>query len=111
MATLMAAVGTLNPTPVAPATTEVSQDDITDALEEIASLRATNGGEVRRLQYAQADVETKISNMTAAHGRIMDVDIARETANLARQRVLVQSSASMTAQANAANDVALMLIQ
>ena len=111
MATLMAAVGTLNPTPVAPATTEVSQDDITDALEEIASLRATNGGEVRRLQYAQADVETKISNMTAAHGRIMDVDIASESSNLAKQQILVQASAAMTAQANTSNDVALMLLQ
>ena len=111
MATLMAAVGTLNPTPVAPATTEVSQDDITDALEEIASLRATNGGEVRRLQYAQADVETKISNMTAAHGRIMDVDIAAESSNLAKQQILVQASAAMTAQANTSNDVALMLLR
>jgi len=111
MATLMATVGTLNPTPVAPATTEVSQDDITDALEEIASLRATNGGEVRRLQYAQADVEAKISNMTAAHGRIMDVDIASESSNLAKQQILVQAAAAMTAQANSSNDVALMLLQ
>jgi flagellin len=111
MSTLMLAAGTLNPTPVAPATTEVSQDDITAALEEIASLRATNGGEARRLQYAQADVETKISNMTAAHGRIMDVDIAAESSNLARQQILVQASAAMTAQANTSNDVALMLLQ
>jgi flagellin len=49
--------------------------------------------------------------MTAANGRIMDVDIAAESANLARQQILVQASASMVAQANTANNVALTLIQ
>ena len=83
----------------------------TQALENIATLRATNGGQVKRLMYAQADVETKISNMTAAHGRIMDVDIASESSNLAKQQILVQASAAMTAQANTSNDVALMLLQ
>ena len=83
----------------------------TQALENIAALRATNGGQVKRLMYAQADVETKISNMTAAHGRIMDVDVASESSNLARQQILVQASAAMTAQANASNDVALMLLR
>ena len=41
----------------------------------------------------------------------MDVDIAAESSNLAKQQVLVQASAAMTAQANVANDVALMLLQ
>ena len=80
-------------------------------LEAIAGMRATNGGEVRRLQYQLANVETQITNLTAANGRIVDVDIAAESANLARQQVLVQASAAMTAQANMSNDVALMLLQ
>ena len=84
---------------------------ITDALEEIAGLRADNGGEVKRLMYAQSDLETKIANLTAAHGRIMDVDVASESANLAKQQILVQAAAAMTAQANSSNDVALMLLQ
>jgi flagellin len=83
----------------------------TDALEAIATLRATNGGQVRRLNYQLANVETQITNLSAANGRIMDVDIAQESANLARQQVLVQASAAMTAQANMSNDVALMLLQ
>jgi flagellin len=49
--------------------------------------------------------------MTAANGRIMDVDIAAESANLARQQILVQASAAMVAQANTANNVALTLLQ
>jgi flagellin len=83
----------------------------TQALQNIATLRATNGGQVQRLQYAMANVETQITNIGAANGRIMDVDIAAESSNLARQQVLVQASAAMTAQANMSNDVALMLLQ
>ena len=73
-------------------------------------MRATNGGQVKR-PVRLADVETQISNMTAAHGRIMDVDIAAESSNLAKQQILVQASAAMTAQANTSNDVALMLLR
>ena len=89
----------------------ISTGFITEALQNIATLRATNGGQVRHLQYAQANAETQITNLTAANGRIMDVDVALESSNLARQQVLVQASAAMTAQANVANDVALMLLR
>ena len=88
-----------------------TQEMYTLGLEAIAGLRAANGGQVRRLQYQLANVETQITNLSAANGRIVDVDIAAESSNLAKQQVLVQASAAMTAQANVANDVALMLLQ
>ena len=37
--------------------------------------------------------------------------MAAESANLAKQQILVQASASMVAQANSANNVALTLLQ
>ena len=89
----------------------VSAGFFTEALQNIATARADNGGQTRHLQYALANVETQITNLTAANGRIMDVDVALESSNLARQQVLVQASAAMTAQANVANDVALMLLR
>ena len=97
-----------------PATSTLSLDDlqmgfITQALQNLATMRATNGGKVRNLQYTLDNIETQITNHTAANGRIVDVDIARESSNLAKQQVLVQSAATMTAQANLINDVALML--
>ena len=85
--------------------------EFTAALEAVASMRAANGGQVKRLEYALADVNTQITNLTAANGRIMDVDIAQESAALARHQILVQASASMVAQANSANNVALQLLQ
>ena len=81
------------------------------ALEAVASMRAANGGESKRLQYALADTNTQITNLTAANGRIMDVDVAAESAALARYQILVQASAAMVAQANSANNVALTLLQ
>ena len=92
-------------------TGEITQTEITTALEKIAGWRATNGGEAKRLQYAQADIESQVTNLTAANGRIMDVDIATESASLAKHQILVQASASMVAQANSANNVALQLLQ
>ena len=83
----------------------------TKALENLASLRAQNGGEASRLQFEQENIATQAANMEAALGRILDVDIAAETTNLAKQQILVQASASMVAQANSANQVALMLLQ
>ena len=50
-------------------------------------------------------------NLEAARGRIMDADIAMESTRFARQNVLVQASASMTAQANQLTNVALTLLQ
>jgi flagellin len=92
-------------------TTPFTAAAFTQALNNIAALRATNGGQASRLQYAQESVATQVSNMEAALGRILDVDIAAETTNLAKQQILVQASASMIVQANSANQVALMLLQ
>ena len=85
-------------------------DQLTKALENVATLRARNGGQVSRLQFSQENIQSQVTNLQSAVGRIVDVDIATETANLAKQQILVQASASMVAQANTANNVALMLL-
>ena len=81
------------------------------ALENIAALRASNGGTMSRLSFASENISTQKSNMQAALGRIVDVDVAAESTRLARNNVLVQASAAMLAQANTNPDIALMLIR
>jgi len=81
------------------------------ALENIAALRARNGGTMSRLSFASENISTQKSNMQAALGRIVDVDIAEESTRLARNNVLVQASAAMLAQANTNPEIALMLIR
>ena len=91
--------------------TDVSVGVFTQAIENIATLRADNGGSMSRLRHAADDVALQKTNMIAANGRIKDVDIATESTNLAKYQVLVQASASMLAQANTNTDVALMLLR
>ena len=72
---------------------DVSVAVFTQALENIATLRAENGASVSRLNFAHESAAQRRTNLEAAHGRIMDVDIATESTNLAKQNILVQASA------------------
>ena len=84
---------------------------ITKALENIAFLRAPNGGVHSRLAFNAESLVTQKTNMRAALGRMVDVDMAEETTNLAKYQVLSQASASILAQANANTEIALMLLR
>ena len=90
---------------------DISVGVFQQAIENIATLRADNGGTMSELRFAAEDVSLQKTNMIAANGRIRDVDIATESTNLAKYQVLVQASASMLAQANTNTDVALMLLR
>ena len=66
-----------------------------------------------KIEYLIHDGSTSksiLTNIEAAHGRIMDTDIALESTRFARHNVLVQASAAMTAQANQLTNVALQLL-
>ena len=88
----------------------VSVAVFTQALENIATLRAENGGSVSRLQFSRESAAAQRTNLEAANGRIMDVDIASESTRLAKYNILVQASASMLSQANSTSNVAMMLL-
>lgn len=89
---------------------KVSVAVFTQALENVATLRAENGGSVSRLQFSKESAAAQKTNLEAANGRIMDVDIASESTRLAKYNILVQASASMLSQANATSNVAMMLL-
>jgi flagellin len=90
---------------------DISVGVITQALENVSFLRAQNGGVHSRLAFNQESLGAQKTNMRAALGRMVDVDIAEETTNLAKYSILNQAAASMLAQANASTDVALMLLR
>ena len=90
---------------------DISVGVITKALENIAFLRAQNGGTHSRLAFNSESLIQQKTNMRAALGRMSDVDFAEETTNLAKYQVLSQASASILAQANANTDLALMLLR
>ena len=89
----------------------ISVGVITQALENIAFLRAQNGGSGSRLNFNAESLVQQKTNMRAALGRMVDVDFAEESTNVAKYSVLSQASASILAQANANTDIALMLLR
>ena len=91
--------------------TSVSQEEFNHIIQKIADARAENGAEQQRVQQSYEFHSTNLVNLEAAHGRIMDVDVALESTRFAKHNVLVQASASMTAQANQLTQVALTLLQ
>ena len=90
---------------------QISVGVITQVLENISFLRAQNGGVASRLAFNAESIIQQRTNMRAALGRMIDVDVAEETTNLAKYQVLSQASASILAQANANTDIALMLLR
>jgi flagellin len=84
--------------------------NITEAIQTLATLRATNGSEQVRLTFAADLLAVNKTNLEAANGRITDVDIASESANLARLNILQQAGTAMLAQANQANQSVLRLL-
>jgi flagellin len=94
-----------NVTTAAAAITTVNQ-----AIQNLATLRATNGSQQVRLTFAADMLAVNKTNLEAANGRIVDVDIASESANLARLNILQQAGTAMLAQANQANQSVLRLL-
>jgi len=90
--------------------TNFTVDEITKAIENVATLRANNGAETSRLQFARTQLQTNNTNLEAANSRIIDVDVAKESTAFARYNVLVQSGSAMLAQANGLSNIALNLL-
>ena len=90
---------------------DISVGVFTQAIQNVATLRADNGASMSRLRFAGEEMGMQETNLIAARGRITDVDIAAESTRLAKYNILLQASASMLAQANSSTDVALMLLR
>ena len=89
---------------------DVSISDFTEIIGRVADMRAENGAEQNRVMNTISLLQSNMVNLESAHGRIMDTDVAAESTRFARHNILVQASASMTAQANQLSSVALYLI-
>ena len=84
---------------------------ITAAIESLANVRAQNGAEQSRLSYAEDMLKVNKTNLEAANSRIIDVDVASESTQLARFNILQQSGTAMLAQANQSTQSILRLLQ
>lgn len=82
-----------------------------NALGTANNRRADFGAAMNRLQLAVAHLKSMHTNTSAAASRLGDVDVAEETAALARNQVLAQAGAAVLAQANQSPQIALSLLR
>jgi flagellin len=80
------------------------------AIQNLATLRASNGSEQQRLSFAADMLSINKVNLESANSRIADLDIASESANLARLNILQQAGTAMLAQANMSTQSVLRLL-
>ena len=90
--------------------TALSIANFTKAIENISSMRASNGAAMARLQLGEDHARLTKANLEAANSRIMDVDVAEESTRFAKYNILTQASAAMLSQANQASSTALLLL-
>ena len=83
---------------------------VTQAIQNVASARAVNGAQFSQLAFASEMLSANKQNLEAANSRIIDVDVAQESTQLARYSILVQSGTAMLAQANASTQQVLQLL-
>ena len=81
------------------------------ALSAVNDIRGGLGALQNRLDYTISSLQNTVENHSASRSRVMDADFAVESANLAKSQVLAQASTAMLAQANAAPQLALQLLQ
>ena len=75
--------------------------NVKTAIAALASDRATIGRQyVSFMKLKVPRLAIQKDNVGSARSRIADVDVAVESANFARQQILVQSGTAMLAQAN-----------
>lgn len=87
-----------------------SIDSIDSAIATVSTQRASYGAAMNRLNYTITNTQSIRTNLSAANSRIRDVDVAEETAAMARNQVLQQAGVSVLAQANQSPQMALKLI-
>lgn len=80
------------------------------AINKVSGNRANLGALQNRLQSTISNLEVSTENLSEANSRIRDVDIASESAELARTGILANSATAVLAQANQSGQGALRLI-
>ncbi|MBK6916418.1 MAG: flagellin FliC [Deltaproteobacteria bacterium] len=80
------------------------------AIQSISTRRAGLGAMQNRLSTTMSNLDTYSTNLAAANSRIVDVDVASETASLTKNQILMQAGTAMLAQANQGPQSALQLL-
>lgn len=89
---------------------QLSLSRLDDALVQVNGARAKLGALQNRLTSVIDNLGVTVENFSDANSRIRDVDVASETADLAKNNILNQAGVSVLSQANQAPNLALKLL-
>jgi flagellin len=84
---------------------------LTTAIANLGLVQGAVGTGENELNYAVQLAQSQISSFSAAQSALRDADVATEAANLTKAQILEQSSVAALAQANAAPQALLKLLQ
>jgi len=84
---------------------------IDSAITLVSGIRGTIGAVQNRFESTIANLQVSTENLTASESRIRDTDMALEMTNFTRSQILMQAGTAMLAQANAAPQSILKLLQ
>ncbi len=84
---------------------------IDDALDKVAINRSELGAVQNRLDSTISNLQNASENFSAANGRTLDADFAKETADMSKQQILMQAGVAMLAQAKQLPQQVLQLLQ
>ena len=108
----LSSLGTGGPNSLIGGNTTQAQTIITEAVTQVAQLRGRLGAfQKDTLDTNVNSLNVALQNVTASESTIEDANFAQETSALTRAQVLVQANTSVLAQANAAPQSVLKLLQ
>ena len=77
----------------------------------MSALRGQLGAVQNRFQSTISNLQVTTENLSASESRIRDTDMALEMVNFTKDQILSQAGTAMLAQANAAPQTILQLLQ
>lgn len=89
---------------------QVSIASVDDAIVRVNAIRANFGALQNRLQSTIQNLSIFEENLSAANSRIRDTDVARESAEMTKNNILLQAGVSVLQQANNIQSAALKLL-
>ena len=84
---------------------------INDAIDNVSTVRSSLGAAATRLDHVYNNLSNISSNTKAATGRIMDVDVATESASMTANQMLMQAGTAMLKQSNSMSSMVMSLLQ
>jgi flagellin len=88
-----------------------AQTLVDGALNEVSSDRGQLGAVQNRFQSTISNLQVTSQNLSASESQIIDTDMSLEMVNFTKNQILLQAGTAMLAQANAAPQTILKLLQ